>query len=267
MYNGFIKVAAAIPGVKVADCNSNLQQIEALMVKAEGLGVEVVCFPELCITGYTCQDLFQQQLLQEEAEEALLRLVEFSRNLSLTAIVGVPLVFGGSRLLNCGAVIQRGRICGLVPKTFIPNYKEFYEQRWFTSASQLPDGSMLRFCGQNVPVGSRLLFELGNCTFGLEICEDLWAPVSPGSELALGGADIVFNLSASNELVGKSAYLRELVKGQSARTLSGYVYVGSGFGESTQDLVFSGRAYIAENGHIQEEADRFSLSEQLIVKF
>ena len=265
MYNGFIKVAAAIPGVKVADCNSNLQQIEALMVKAEGLGVEVVCFPELCITGYTCQDLFQQQLLQEEAEEALLRLVEFSRNLSLTAIVGVPLVFGGSRLLNCGAVIQRGRICGLVPKTFIPNYKEFYEQRWFTSASQLPDGSMLRFCGQNVQVGSRLLFELGNCTFGLEICEDLWAPVSPGSELALGGADIVFNLSASNELVGKSAYLRELVKGQSARTLSGYVYVGSGFGESTQDLVFSGRAYIAENGHIQEEADRFSLSEQLIV--
>ncbi len=265
MYNGFIKVAAAIPGVKVADCNFNLQQIEALMVKAEGLGVEVVCFPELCITGYTCQDLFQQQLLQEEAEEALLRLVEFSRNLSLTAIVGVPLVFGGSRLLNCGAVIQRGRICGLVPKTFIPNYKEFYEQRWFTSASQLPDGSMLRFCGQNVPVGSRLLFELGNCTFGLEICEDLWAPVSPGSELALGGADIVFNLSASNELVGKSAYLRELVKGQSARTLSGYVYVGSGFGESTQDLVFSGRAYIAENGHIQEEADRFSLSEQLIV--
>lgn len=265
MHNGFIKVAAAIPGVKVADCNSNLQQIEALMARAEGMGVEVICFPELCITGYTCQDLFQQRLLQEEAEEALLRLVEFSRNLSLTAIVGVPLVFGGSRLLNCGAVIQRGRICGLVPKTFIPNYKEFYEQRWFTSAAQLPDGSMLRFCGQNIPVGARLLFELGNCTFGLEICEDLWAPVSPGSELALGGADIVFNLSASNELVGKSTYLRELVKGQSARTLSGYVYAGSGFGESTQDLVFCGRAYIAENGHILNEADRFSLNEQLIV--
>ncbi|MBQ8277765.1 MAG: NAD(+) synthase [Bacteroidaceae bacterium] len=264
MYNGFIKVAAAIPSVRVADCRYNTDRMEALMAKAEGLGVEIICFPELSVTGYTCQDLFQQQLLTDEAEAALLRLMEFSRNLDIVALVGVPLAYEGM-LLNCAAVIQRGKIHGLVPKTFIPNYKEFYEQRWFTSAAAIPAGTSLKFCGQNVPVGSGLLFETAGTTFGIEICEDLWAVVPPGSQLALQGAEIVFNLSASNELIGKSGYLRGLVGTQSARSLCGYVYAGAGYGESTQDVVFGGRAYIAENGHILSEAERFTMKEQLVV--
>lgn len=264
MQNGFIKVAAAIPSVRVADCAYNTQQIENLMATAEGQGIEVVCFPELAITAYTCQDLFQQQLLLDEAESSLLKLIEFSRNLNVTAIVGVPIVHN-NMLFNCAAIIQRGNIYGLVPKTYLPNYKEFYEKRWFTSAKVLPqNGVELRFCGQTVPLSRHLLFSTSHCTFGIELCEDLWAPVPPSNHLVLAGADIIFNLSASNELIGKATYLRNLVKGQSARLLSGYVYAGSGYGESTQDLVFSGRAFIAENGTLLAEGERFAMREQLI---
>ena len=263
MTGGFIRVAAAIPHVRVADCHYNTEQIESFMAKAEGIGVDVLCFPELGITGYTCQDLFQQQLLIDEAEASLLRLLELSRSLKVTAIVGLPVAFEGV-LLNCAAVIGGGKVHGLVPKTYIPNYKEFYEKRWFSAAPIVEEGATYCFCGQNVPIGARLVFNNGIFTFAVEICEDLWTPIPPSSELTLAGAEVIFNLSASNELVGKSEYLRGLVMGQSARCVSGYVYAGSGFGESTQDLVFGGRAYIAENGHLLQEAQRFSLESQLV---
>ena len=264
MQNGFIKVAAAIPSVRVADCEFNTAHIENLMAMADGQGVEILCLPELCLTAYTCQDLFQQQLLLEEAEASLLKLMEFSRNLNVTSLVGVPVAFG-NMLYNCAAVIQKGKIHGIVPKTYLPNYKEFYEHRWFSSARNLPAGTTLHIFGQIVPLSADLLFHTSNCTFGIEICEDLWAPVPPSCHLALAGADIIFNLSASNELIGKAEYLHSLIENQSARLISGYVYAGSGFGESTQDIIFSGRAFICENGHMLAEADRFTMHEQLIV--
>ncbi len=264
MHNGFIKVAAAIPAVKVAECRYNTDRIEGLMARAEGLGAEIITFPELSVTAYTCQDLFQQQLLIEEAERSLLRLVEFSRNLKITAIVGVPVAYEGA-LFNCAAVIQSGKVHGFVPKIYLPNYNEFYEKRWFTSGNILDATATLKFCGQNVPCGTRLLFETGDVTWGIELCEDLWAVIPPSSQLALKGADLIFNLSASNELVGKNSYLRQLIESQSARCIAGYVYAGCGFGESTQDLVFSGNAYIAENGKILAEAERFSMEEQLVI--
>ena len=264
MQNGFIKIAAGIPSVCIGDCAFNTEQIENMMVCAEGYGASIVCLPELCISSYTSQDLFQQQILLDEAEASLLKLIEFSRNLNIAALVGVPIVFN-NMLFNCAAVIQRGKIHGLVPKTFIPNYKEFYEKRWFTSSRSIAEGTSIHFCGQTVPFGANLLFESQHCIFGIELCEDLWAPLPPSTHLALSGADIIFNLSASNELIGKASYLRSLIQNQSARTISGYVYAGSGFGESTQDLVFSGRAFICENGHMLKEADRFTMKEQLIV--
>lgn len=261
---GFVKVAAAVPRVSVADCHQNIADIENLMAQAEGQHIDVVCFPELSVTGYTCQDLFSQQLLLEEAESSLLRLMDFSHNLRVTAIVGVPIAWNGM-LFNCAAVIQGGKIHGLVPKTFIPNYKEFYEQRWFSSGERVGSGHTLTLYGQQVPFGTGLVFDMGHFTFGIEICEDLWAPIPPSSHMALHGAEIIFNLSASNDLIGKHEYLQHLVVGQSARCIAGYVYAGCGFGESTQDLVFSGLAFVAENGHLLAEAERFTMTAQLAV--
>lgn len=264
MTDGFIKVAAAIPKVKVADVNFNTTEIESMMVRAEGMGINILCFPELSLTAYTCQDLFGQQLLLEEAESGLLRIMELSRNLNITTIVGVPFQMGGV-LLNCAAVVQGGKVHGLVPKTYLPNYKEFYEQRWFASSTVVPHDSTLKFCGQNVPIGAHLIFSLADVNFAIEICEDLWAPIPPSSMLSLNGADIIFNLSASNDIIGKHSYLRGLVSSQSARCISGYVYTSSGYGESTQDLVFGGKAMIAENGHILSESQRFVFDAQMIV--
>lgn len=263
MQHGFIKVAAGIPAVRVADCAFNIQQIENMMATAEGRGAEIICLPELAVTAYTCQDLFQQQILIDQAESSLLKLMEFSMNLGITVLVGVPIAYG-STLFNCAAVIQRGKIFGLVPKTYIPNYKEFYEKRWFASSSVLKEGATVRFCGQNIPLSRKLLFSTSHCTFGIEICEDLWGPMPPSNYLALAGADIIFNLSASNDLIGKAGYLRGLLANQSARLLAGYVYAGCGYGESTQDLVFGGRAYIYENGKLLAEAKRFSMDEQIV---
>lgn len=263
MKYGFVKVAAAVPRVKVADCNYNTEQIENLIAQAEGQGVEVICFPELSVTSYTCQDLFHQQLLLEEAETSLLKLVEFCRSLNIIAIVGAPLSFKGM-LLNVAVIIHKGKILGVVPKIYLPNYNEFYEHRWFASGASL-ENTKLKFCGQNVLVGTHLLFEATHFTFGVEICEDLWSVVPPSSKLALAGAEIIFNLSASNDIVGKSRYVENLVEGQSARALAGYVYSGCGFGESTQDLVFAGRAYIAENGHILSSLQRFQMEDQMLI--
>lgn len=263
MNYGFVKVASAIPSVKVADCKYNILQIESLIAQAEGKGVEVICFPELSLTAYTCGDLFAQQLLLDEAEMALISLLDFTRSLNIISIVGVPLPYRGM-LLNCAAVIQKGKILGLIPKTFLPNYKEFYEQRWFTSATALPETSV-KICGQQVPLGNNLIFHLPHFSFAVEICEDVWAPVPPSSTAALNGAEIIFNLSADNEGIGKNQYLKSLLAQQSARCLAGYVFSGCGFGESSQDLVFAGKAFIYENGTLLNEANRFSIKDQLII--
>lgn len=265
MQNGFIKVAAAIPSVKVADCSYNVQQIESLIAMAEGKGVEVIVFPELCITGYTCQDLFKQTLLLEQAETSVLMLLDFTRKLDIISIVGVPVVVG-DLLLNCAAVIQKGDLLGLVPKTYLPNYSEFYEKRWFASSQDLQP-SEIRFAGNKIVVTPQptLFRTCDGAMFGVEICEDVWAPVPPSCNLALSGADIIFNLSASDELIGKHDYLKGLLAQQSARMISGYVYSGCGFGESTQDVVYGGNAIAYENGQILAESERFAFDSQLII--
>lgn len=265
MQNGFIKVAAAIPSVKVADCSYNVQQIESLIAMAEGKGVEVIVFPELCITGYTCQDLFKQTLLLEQAETSVLMLLDFTRKLDIISIVGVPVVVG-DLLLNCAAVIQKGDLLGLVPKTYLPNYSEFYEKRWFASSQDLQP-SEIRFAGNKIVVTPQptLFRTCDGAMFGVEICEDVWAPVPPSCNLALSGADIIFNLSSSDELIGKHDYLKGLLAQQSARMISGYVYSGCGFGESTQDVVYGGNAIAYENGQLLAESERFAFDSQLII--
>ena len=265
MQNGFIKGAPAIPSVKVADCSYNVQQIESLIAMAEGKGVEVIVFPELCITGYTCQDLFKQTLLLEQAETSVLMLLDFTRKLDIISIVGVPVVVG-DLLLNCAAVIQKGDLLGLVPKTYLPNYSEFYEKRWFASSQDLQP-SEIRFAGNKIVVTPQptLFRTCDGAMFGVEICEDVWAPVPPSCNLALSGADIIFNLSASDELIGKHDYLKGLLAQQSARMISGYVYSGCGFGESTQDVVYGGNAIAYENGQLLAESERFALDPQLII--
>ena len=262
MNHGFVKVASAIPSVKVADCQYNVEQIESLIVQAEGHGVEIICLPELCLTAYTCQDLFQQQLLLEEAEMALIQLINFTRSLDIISIVGLPVPYKGS-LLNCAAVIQKGKILGLIPKTYLPNYKEFYEKRWFTSGKDIAAGTLL-ICGQQVPLNQYILFRTPSCTFGVEICEDVWAPIPPSSYLAMQGAEIIFNLSADNDLVGKYDYLKSLLAQQSARTISGYVFSSCGYGESSQDVVFSAKGLIYENGTLLAETPRHQLERQLL---
>lgn len=260
---GFLKVAAAIPHVRVGDCSANTERIIALAEQAAQRGVEIVVFPELAVTAYTCGDLFLQSTLLDAADDALAEIAKASRKLPLTFIVGAPLRHG-STLYNCAAVIAQGRILGVVPKTYIPNYAEFYEARWFASGAGIEDETV-RVAGQEADFGSNLTFEVNGTEFGVEICEDLWVAVPPSSHLALNGAKVIFNLSASPEGVGKYAYLRQLVAQQSARTHAAYVYCSAGFGESSTDLVFAGNALIAENGTILREADRFSLEERLTV--
>ena len=263
MHYGFVKVAAAVPLVQVADCFYNIEKIEGLMRQASEKGVQIIAFPELSVTGYTCLDLFAQQTLLDGAEEALLQLVSNTADLDILTIVGVPLRTE-NRLINAAVVFQKGAIRGVVPKTYLPNYKEFQEQRWFTSATELRE-STISIGEEEYPMGSHLLFRSGRLTAGIEICEDLWVPVPPSSLLAMEGANIIFNLSASNELIGKHAYLRSLICQQSARCMAGYVYASSGFGESSTDLVFAGNGIIAENGNLLAESPRFTMEEQLVI--
>ena len=263
MNYGFVKVAAAVPLVQVADCFYNIEKIEGLMRQASEKGVQIIAFPELSVTGYTCLDLFAQQTLLDGAEEALLQLVSNTADLDILTIVGVPLRTE-NRLINAAVVFQKGAIRGVVPKTYLPNYKEFQEQRWFTSVTELRE-STISIGEEEYPMGSHLLFRSGRLTAGIEICEDLWVPVPPSSLLAMKGANIIFNLSASNELIGKHAYLRSLICQQSARCMAGYVYASSGFGESSTDLVFAGNGIIAENGNLLTESPRFTMEEQLVI--
>ena len=263
MNYGFVKVAAAVPLVQVADCFYNIEKIEGLMRQASEKGVQIIAFPELSVTGYTCLDLFAQQTLLNGAEAALLQLVSNTADLDILTIVGVPLRTE-NRLINAAVVFQKGAIRGVVPKTYLPNYKEFQEQRWFTSATELRE-STISIGKEEYPMGSHLLFRSGRLTAGIEICEDLWVPVPPSSLLTMEGANIIFTLSASNELIGKHAYLRSLICQQSARCMAGYVYASSGFGESSTDLVFAGNGIIAENGNLLAESPRFTMEEQLVI--
>ncbi|MGN0311042.1 MAG: NAD(+) synthase [Bacteroides sp.] len=263
MNYGFVKVAACIPSVKVANCPYNIDEIEKEMILADGKGVEIIAFPELSITAYTCGDLFAQQLLLEEAERGLIKVLGDTRQLDIIAIVGMPIAVEGA-LLNAAVVVQRGKVLGVVPKTYLPNYKEFYEKRWFTSARDIRL-DCVRICGQTVPLGTDLLFETSSTTFGVELCEDAWAVIPPSSRLALEGAEIIFNLSASDESIGKHSYLCQLIAQQSARCLSGYVLASCGFGESTTDVVFAGNGLIYENGQLLQRSERFSLNPQTVI--
>ena len=263
MKHGFVKVAAAVPAVKVADVMYNVQEIERLIAMADAEHVEVVVFPELSITGYTCQDLFRERLLLDKAEEGLLRLIDFTRKLDVIAVVGMP-VEVGSLLLNCAVVIQQGSILAVVPKTYLPNYGEFYEKRWFASARDL-NPTTIYLAGSPVEISNEpvVIRTSDAICLGIEICEDVWAPIPPSNNLTMAGADIILNLSASDELIGKHQYLRSLVAQQSARTICGYVYSSCGFGESTQDVVYGGNAMIFENGIMLIEGNRFSFQPQL----
>ena len=263
---GMVRVAAAVPRVEVANVDYNLAQIEKQVEEACRMNVQAVVFPELCITGYSCQDLFAQRLLIDEAEKAVVRLMEFTRGRDIAVIVGVP-VDTGKLLLNCAAVVACGRLCTLVPKTYLPNYGEFYEKRWFASLQDANEDDEFRYAGTAIRLSKKpVLFTLpGGANIGVEICEDLWAPVPPSNHLALAGADIVFNLSASDELTGKHSYLRTLIAQQSARTMTAYVYSSCGFGESTQDVVYGGNAIVCENGRMMAEGQRFSFDEQMAV--
>ena len=263
MKYGFVKVAAAVPAVKVADVEYNVQQIESLIAQAEGRDIEVMVLPELCMTGYTCQDLFKEQALLDRAEQGVMLLLDFTRKLDIITVVGVPVVINGL-LYNCAAVIQAGQLLGIVPKTYLPSYGEFYEKRWFASAQDL-NPTDIYFAGSSVHVSAEpQIFVTGDgVKFGIEICEDVWAPIPPSNNLALAGADIILNLSASDEVIGKHQYLKSLVAQQSARTISGYVYASCGFGESTQDVVFGGSTLIFENGRQLSEGTRFSIQPQI----
>lgn len=265
MKYGFVKVAAAVPAVKVADVEYNVQQIESLIAQAEGRGVEMMVLPELCLTGYSCQDLFKQQALLDRVEQGVMVLLDFTRKLDIVAVVGLPVVIN-SLLYNCAAIIQGGSLLGIVPKTYLPNYGEFYEKRWFASAQDM-NPTDIYFAGSPVHITSepQLFVTADGVKFGAEICEDVWAPIPPSNNLALAGADIILNLSASDELIGKHTYLKSLLAQQSARTISGYVYASCGFGESTQDTVYGGNALIFENGHLILEGSRFSFQPQLQV--
>ncbi len=258
MKDGFLRVASATPHIKVADCSGNAQKIIAMAKEAALNGVSLVVFPELCITGYTCGDLFLQRALLNSAEENLHTIIKETAELDCVILVGLP-VRANSGLYNCAAVICHGYLLGLVPKKYIPNYSEFYELRHFTSAKD--ELTSIDFLGKQTYFGKDVIFQcldMPEFKLGIEICEDLWTAEPPSGKLALNGATMIANLSASDEVIGKADYRRMLVKSQSARLLSAYVYTSAGSGESTQDLVFSGHNLICENGSILAESKRFT---------
>jgi NAD+ synthase (glutamine-hydrolysing) len=261
----FIRVAVATPELRVADPAFNCEQTIALMNEAAQKKATLVLFPELGLTAYSCEDLFHQRALLDSAVEALHRVVEASARLPVVAVVGLPLRIG-HLLFNCATVVGGGRILGIAPKTYLPNYREFYEMRQFAPA----DASIvdeISLCGQQaIPFGNRLLFHFEEqplLTFYVEICEDLWAPIPPSSYAAMAGATVLLNLSASNVTIAKADYRRSLVMGQSARCMAGYLFSAAGFGESTTDLAWDGQAMIAENGNLLAESKRFQKKSQL----
>lgn len=257
MKDGFIKVAAATPKIRVADAAYNARQICRMMDETEKEGAGIVVFPELCMTGYTCGDLFTQEILLKDAAEGLHEVADYTKDKNGLYFVGVPLAVEGE-LYNVAAAVNRGKILGFTTKSFLPNYGEFYEMRQFCKG---PDTArMIRFGGREVPFGPQLLFEakeMEELIVSAEICEDVWCPVPPSIQAAREGAVLIANCSASDETIGKAAYRRSLIEGQSARLICGYIYANAGEGESTTDLVFGGHNLIAENGVLLAEGKRF----------
>ena len=261
----YVRVAAAVPKLKVANCIYNQQEICAQIEEAQQKKIHILAFPELCLTGYTCGDLFFQSPLLSAAEDSVAQILSFTKTVDMLIALSAP-VLADNQLFNCMILIHKGKILGIVPKTFIPNYSEFYEERWFASSSDLISKEII-YAGQTVPIGSDLLFHAQNhpyLTVGAEICEDLWTPIPPSSHLALLGATLILNASASNELVAKDDYRKQLVSQQSARCLCAYVYASSGVYESTQDAVFSGHSLICEDGVLLAQSELFSQENQLI---
>ena len=264
--HSFIRTASAVPKLKVADCIYNTDEILKLIDEAHKKDVKILVFPELSITSYTCSDLFLQSTLIEYAEKCLEKIVKFSANIDMFISVGLPVVCD-NQTFNCMVAICKGKILGVVPKTSIPNYSEFYEKRWFSSADDLVSKE-ISLCNQIVPIGSDLLFtaeNIKNLTIGIEVCEDLWGPIPPSSYLSIFGATVIINGSASNELATKNEYRRSLVSQQSSRCICGYVYTSAGIGESTQDTVFSGHSMILENGRLLSQSKRFSKDSSLTI--
>lgn len=258
MRHGFIKVAAATPDIRVADVDYNKGQIIKQMDEAAEAGAKIIVFPELCITGYTCSDLFLQDILLNSAKKALVKIAEHTKNLDALVFVGAPIAVGGE-LYNVAAALNHGNILGFTTKSFLPNYGEFYEMRQFRPGPKKAE--KILFGGKEIPFGPQLLFvenQMANLIVSAEICEDVWSPVPPSIEAAREGATVIVNCSASDETIGKASYREALISGQSARLISGYIYANAGEGESTTDLVFGGHNLIAENGTILAEAKRFS---------
>ena len=247
MNSGFLRIAAAAPTVKVADVDFNLARIKEKLLELEEAGTEVAVFPEMCLTAYTCADLFHNSTLLDAAAKALIGLRDFSRGLKVHFAVGLPVRHSGA-LYNCAAFIRGGRV-DLVAKSYIPNYNEFYERRWWRPFP-LGESVETSILGENFEMTSGRIFNSHGAKVGIEICEDLWVPVPPSCRLAMGGAQVILNLSASDDLIGKYSYLQSLLRQQSARCLCAYAYAGAGWGESSTDLTFDGKAIIAENGTI-----------------
>ncbi len=263
---GFIRIGAIVPKIKVANINYNVKEILKEIKSADSEGLSIVTTPELSITGYTCADLFKQDLLLEEAIEGLKEILKETVALDIISIVGMPIKHE-NQLFNTAIVIQKGKIMGIIPKTYIPNYSEFYEKRWFASSNNLSN-KKISILNQTVPFETNILFrdsEDPDITFGVEICEDLWCTYPPSNKHTLNGATIIFNLSASNEVIGKQEYRRNLVQSQSARTVCAYCYTSAGVNESTTDLVFSGHTIIAENGSFIAENKRFNFDSSLTI--
>lgn len=257
MRHGFVKVAAATPDIRVADVEFNTEKICSAIEEACAQKAKILVFPELCVTGYTCGDLFTQDALLLAAEDALVKIAEFTADKDILAFVGAPLCVSG-KLYNVAAAVNRGDIIGFTTKTFLPNYGEFYEMRQFTPGPEA--AGYIRFRGEEVPFGPQILFQdtkMKDLIVSAEICEDVWSPVPPSIGAAIGGATVIVNCSASDETIGKDRYRRELIAGQSARLIAGYVYANAGEGESTTDVVFGGHNIIAENGTILRQAERY----------
>ena len=270
---GYVRVAAAVPQIRVADCQYNASEIKKQITEAIHEGVQVICFPELSITGYTCADLFFTQQLQKDALAALEDVCAFTRDLPIIVLVGAPLKVDNN-LYNCAFVMTDGDVIGVVPKINLPNTGEFYEKRWFSSGRDVLENNVnsirpriptIELWGNDIPFGIDLLFTTKDYCFGIELCEDLWSPLPASTQLAIQGAEIIFNLSSSNCVTGKHAFRQRMITQQSARVHCGYVYTSSGIGESTTDIVFSGSTYIAENGDMLEIGDRFQLESNMII--